>query len=58
MHKKAFFCAVVLNPTPGSQDQAVCSQGFQISNVDCHVHILRPKYWTEYIKDWIIPANI
>ena len=23
----------VLNPTPGSQDQAVCSQSFQISNI-------------------------
>ena len=23
----------VLDPTPGSQDQAVCSQSFQISNI-------------------------
>ena len=23
----------VLNPTPGSQDQAVCSQSFQIRNI-------------------------
>ena len=23
----------ILNPTPGSQDKAVCSQSFQISNI-------------------------
>ena len=37
----------VLNPTPGSQDQAVCSQSFQIRNI-ITVVIIQNTYISSY----------